>query len=55
MIAAVKRWHAVLSALLFLIPGATAADDVSGAARELVRKTAVFAGKARRSPSHGAI
>jgi hypothetical protein len=45
MIAAVKRWHAVLSALLFFVPGAKAADDVSGAARELARKTAAFAGK----------
>jgi hypothetical protein len=45
MIAAVRRWHAVLSALLVFIPGATAADDVSGAARELVRKTAAFAGQ----------
>jgi hypothetical protein len=46
MIAAVKRWHAVLSTLLFFIPqGATAADDVSGAARELARKTATFAGR----------
>jgi hypothetical protein len=46
MIAAVKQWHAVLSALLFFIPpGATAADDVGGAARELARKTAAFAGR----------
>jgi hypothetical protein len=46
MIAAVKRWHAVLSALLFFIPpGAIAADDVGGAARELARKTAAFLGK----------
>jgi hypothetical protein len=46
MIAAVKPWHAVLSALLFFIPpGATAADDVDGAARELARKTAAFAGR----------
>jgi hypothetical protein len=45
MIAAVKRWQAVLSALLFFFPGAKAADDVSGAARELARKTAAFAGK----------
>jgi hypothetical protein len=45
MIAAVKRWHAVLSALLFLSSSAWAADDVSGAARELARKTAAFAGK----------
>lgn len=41
-----KGWHAVLSALLFFIPaGATAAEDGSGAARELARKTAAFAGK----------
>ena len=46
MIAAVKRWHAVLSALLFFFSvSATAADDVGGAARELARKTAAFAGK----------
>jgi hypothetical protein len=46
MIAAVKGWHAVLSALLFFIPaGGTAAEDGNGAARELARKTAVFAGK----------
>jgi hypothetical protein len=44
MIAAVKGCHAVLSALLFLIlPAADAADDLSGAARELARKTAGFA------------
>ena len=41
-----KGWHAVLSALLFFIPaGATAAEDGIGAARELARKTAAFAGK----------
>jgi hypothetical protein len=45
MIAAVKRWHAVLSALLWFCSGAKAADDAGGAARELVRKTAAFAGK----------
>lgn len=46
MIAAVKPWHAVLSALLlFIPPGATAADDAIGAARELARKTAAFAGR----------
>ena len=46
MIAAVKRWHAVFYALLFFFPpGATAADDVSGAARELARKAAAFAGR----------
>lgn len=39
------RWYAVLSALLFVIPGAMAADDVSSAARDLVRKTAAFVGK----------
>jgi hypothetical protein len=45
MIAAVKRWHAVLCALLFFIPpGARAAEDLNGAARELARQTAVFAG-----------
>jgi len=46
MIAAVKGWHAVVSALLFFIPArASAADDGSGAARELARRTAAFAGK----------
>jgi hypothetical protein len=45
MIAAVKRWHAVLCALPFFIPsGARAADDVNGAAHELARQTAAFAG-----------
>ena len=43
MIAAVKECHAVLSALLFLIPPAAhAAEDVTGAARELARRTAAF-------------
>jgi hypothetical protein len=42
----VKGWHAVLSALLLFIPaGATAAEDGIGAARELARKTAGFAGR----------
>ena len=45
MIAAVRRWHAVLSALLFFCSSAKAADDASGAARELARKTAAFAGR----------
>ena len=46
MIAAVKGWPAALSALLyFLPPVATAADDANGAARELARKTAAFAGR----------
>ena len=46
MIAVVKRWHAVLSALLFFLPqGAAAAEDLNGAARELARKTAAFAGR----------
>jgi len=45
MIAAVRRWHAALSALLFFCSGAKAADDASGAARELARKTAAFAGR----------
>jgi hypothetical protein len=45
MIAAVKRWHAVLCALPFFIPsGARAADDVNGAAHDLARQTAAFAG-----------
>ena len=43
MIAAVKRRHAVLAALLFLIPPPVhAAEDLNGAARELARKTAAF-------------
>ena len=46
MIAAVRGWHAALGALLFfLAPGATAADDLIGAARELALKTAAFAGR----------
>jgi len=46
MIAAVKGWPAALSALLFFLPpGATAAEDSNGAARELARKTVVFAGR----------
>jgi len=46
MIAAVKRWPAGIPALLFLVSVAAAADrDASGAARELARKTAAFAGK----------
>jgi hypothetical protein len=45
MIAAVEKWHAVLCALLFFIPsGAHAADDVNGAAHDLARQTAAFAG-----------
>jgi hypothetical protein len=44
MIAAVKGWYAVSSALLFFLPPfATAAEDLNGAARELARKTAAFA------------
>ena len=43
MIAAVKRWHAILSALLFFIASAArASEDLNGAARELARKTAGF-------------
>jgi hypothetical protein len=45
MIAAVKRWHAVFAALLYFGASAPAADDPGGAARELARKTAAFAGK----------
>src|SRR5579872_6743250 len=45
MIAAVKRWYAVVSAILLIHRGAAAADDVTGAARELARKTAAFAGR----------
>jgi hypothetical protein len=45
MIAAVKRWQALLSALLFVSPsGANAADSLAGAARELARQTAALAG-----------
>jgi hypothetical protein len=45
MIAAVKGWHAVLCALLFFIPPAAhAAEDLNGAAHELARQTALFAG-----------
>jgi hypothetical protein len=46
MIAAVKGWPAAFTALLFFLPAAaTAAQDLSGAAREVARKTAAFAGK----------
>src|ERR1035441_4687410 len=46
MIAAVKGWSAVLAALLFFLPRyARSADDPAGAARELVRRTAAFAGR----------
>jgi hypothetical protein len=46
MIAAVKGWHAVVPALLFFhLPGADAADDLGGAARELARRTAGFTGR----------
>jgi hypothetical protein len=46
MIAAVKGWHAAWAALLFCLqPGARAADDLAGAARELGRKTVAFAGR----------
>ncbi len=46
MIAAVKGWSAVLSALLFFIPAAArAADDLGSAARDLARKTAAFVGR----------
>jgi hypothetical protein len=46
MIAAVKGWPAVLAALLFFLPRyARSADDPAGAARELARKTAAFAGR----------
>jgi len=46
MIAAVKGWLAGPAALLFFVPAAaTAAQDPSGAVRELARKTAAFAGK----------
>ena len=38
-----KRWHAVLSALLFFIASAArASEDLNGAARELARKTVTF-------------
>src|ERR1022692_4828555 len=46
MIAAVKGWSAVLAALLFFLPRyARSADDPAGAARELARRTAAFAGR----------
>jgi hypothetical protein len=46
MIAAVKGWLAGPAALVFLLPAAAAAaQDAGGAARELARKTAAFAGK----------
>ena len=46
MIAAVKGWHAAWAALLFCLqPGARAADDLAGAARELAHKTAAFTGR----------
>jgi hypothetical protein len=46
MIAGVNGWLAVLSALLVLLPrDARAADDLSGAVRELARKTVSYAGR----------
>jgi hypothetical protein len=46
MIAAVKRWHAGLCALpFFILPAAHAAEDLNGAAHDLARQTAVFAGE----------
>jgi hypothetical protein len=46
MIAAVKGWLAATAALVSFLPAAAAAaQDPSGAARELARKTAAFAGK----------
>jgi hypothetical protein len=46
MIAAVKGWLAGPAALLLFLPAAAAAaQDPGGAARELARKTAAFAGK----------
>jgi hypothetical protein len=46
MIASVKEYLAVLTALLYLLPAdAIAADDLAGAAREVARKTAGFVGK----------
>ena len=46
MIAAVNGWRAVLPALLFILPmAAPAADDLNGAARELARRTVVYAGR----------
>jgi hypothetical protein len=41
----VKRCPAALAAFLLWVPCTWAADDLSGAARELARKTAVFAGR----------
>jgi len=46
MIAAVKQWPAVFSALLFFIPPlVSAAEDCNAAVRELARKTAAFTGR----------
>jgi hypothetical protein len=45
MIPAVNGWYAAIAALLFLTPRVSpAADDLPGAAKELARKTAGFAG-----------
>lgn len=45
MMPTVDGWHAALAALLFLAPqSSSAADDLPGAARELVRKTVTLAG-----------
>jgi hypothetical protein len=45
MMPAVNGWHAVLAALLFVSPRVSpAAEDLPGAAKELARKTAAFAG-----------
>ena len=46
MIAGVNGWLAVFSALLVFLPqDARAADDLSGAVRELARKTVAYAGR----------
>ncbi|MCU1234676.1 MAG: hypothetical protein JWP63_2643 [Candidatus Solibacter sp.] len=46
MIAGVNGWFAVFSALLVCLPpDARAADDLSGAVRELARKTVAYAGR----------
>ena len=43
ILAIVKAWHAALAAFLWVLPQAsTAADDLSGAARELARKTSAW-------------
>src|SRR5262245_37624889 len=46
MIAPVNGWRAAISALLWIAArNAVAADDPAGAARELARRTALYAGR----------